>query len=100
MAAAGVAEKGSEEGEYLGITHLDSMVLHAATGNFVVLLVRAADLYMNDPAKSAAFHTPSFYQFGEQRLNKVYRLYGGLSVLMKPSFLAFVTGKLTSAPNE
>lgn len=52
--------EGWKYGKELRKSHLESEVLHYTQGGFVVLLIEAANFYINSLTKSIAFHVPSF----------------------------------------
>lgn len=52
-----------KDGKEQVISHLDSEVLHASRGDFVVLLIESTDFYINNPTKSMALHAPIFCRF-------------------------------------
>lgn len=71
----------------LGISNLDSEVLHVTRSSSVLLLIEVAGLYINNATKSTAFHALSFYRFGDQLLKKLYDLFEKFNALRKLSFL-------------
>lgn len=96
----GSLEKGLEDSNELGLSCLDSNVIHATGGSFAVILIEMADVHINKPTKSMDFHAPSFYRFREQLLQKLCELFGWLSESLKPSFLGFMNEKLVEVPDE
>lgn len=53
-----------EKGKELGISHLDSEVLHGIRGSFVFLLIGGAGFYINNATKLTAFHATSVHRIG------------------------------------
>lgn len=91
---------GREDDQELSIWHLDSKVLHSTRGSFVVVLIEAADFFINNPTNSTALHASSFCQSGEQLLSKRYHMCNEFNILMKTIFDAFRNEKLTRALDE
>lgn len=50
---------------------MESKMLYTSEASFVVLLKKAADIYIDHPTKSTAFHSFNFYCFGEQLLRRL-----------------------------
>lgn len=73
---------------------------HATPSIVVVFLIEAAYLYVDRPTKSKPFHAPSFFQFAEWLLQRVYILFGESNTLMRPIFLGFINENLANAPDE
>lgn len=78
----------------------NSKLLFDKRGGFVFLLTQAADFYMKKHTESLAFHVCSFYQFGEHFLQKLYNLRVGVSIFLKPNFLALMKENLSKDPGE
>lgn len=79
--------EGRKNGKDLGISHLDSEVLHVSRGRFVSPLIEPANFYINNITKSRALHAPSCYRFDGQLLQKLYKLFEEFNDLLKPFFL-------------
>lgn len=82
------------------ISHLDRELLRPTRACFVVLLIEATKFYRNNHTKSAAFHAPSFYLFGEQSLRKMYELHEAFNKLLKASLLGFLNEKFVTVPGR
>lgn len=92
--------EGRHNSTELEISHLNSEMLHAIRGSFVILLKEVADVYNNNPAKSVAFHVSSFYRFGEQFLKNPYELFEEFNNFFKPIYLGYVNERLAEVPEE
>lgn len=79
--------EGREVGEKLGTSKPDSKLLHAVRITFVVLLIEATHLYINNCAMLSAFHALRFYQLGEQLLKILYDLFVELTNSDETHFL-------------
>lgn len=56
--------EGREKGNMLGISHLNSVVLHGTRASFDVQVIEAADFYINYRTKSNISPAPILYRFG------------------------------------
>lgn len=89
-----------DNGKEVLISHLDGEVLHANEASFVVLMIKAFETQIINHTKSAVFHAPSFYRFGEQLLKKLYDLFEEFHDSLKPCFPGFTTEMLAKFPDE
>lgn len=89
-----------EDGKEIGISHLNSVKIHATRVSFFDLLVKRTEFYIDNQARSTAFHAFSFSQFFELFPLMLYVLHGDFSKELKSSLLLFINKKLATIMDE
>lgn len=79
-----------EDGKDLGISHMDSGMLHGTQGGFVVLLLETADFSINNPRKVDLLRCSSLLTIGRVVPEKLYLPHVYFSGELESSFRFFM----------
>lgn len=85
------------EEEILGITHLDDEGLHISTEEDILLMIQAADAFVNDDLKPAPFHASTFYCHRKAILDKFHVSHLAQGEEMLPKFVLLFQKKIQQA---
>lgn len=88
-----LSSEGSIE-KLLGISHVDSPVLHVSEPDHALLLVKAANFYDTQPTEMATFHGLSFYSAARTVLEEFHEFNRHYSADMYQTLMSYTTLKL------